>query len=424
MKKLSSIFVLIFVGSVITFAQTAYKKGDVISDFLFKKVLNSDSQNSSLKEIKNNITIIDFFGTWCHPCIKALPVLAEINKKYKSDVEIILISNEKEAQLAKFIKGRTDFLFPVVVDEGDAITNFFQPPALPYTIVINKENKIIAVTEAALITDEQIKNWLSQKISSDKKIEPVKTIENNPPAINNPPVMNIKKNDNEVIQLSQDFIYAAKTRNETASLIEQLKNLDSQQLLQKLPDDNSKKAFWINLYNGYTQVLLQQHPEKYKSRNVFFKSKQIEVAHQQFSLDEIEHGILRHSKTKWSLGYINKLFPSKRERQLRVKKLDYRLHFTLNCGAKSCPPIAFYNPETLNTQLDVATKAYLSGEAEYDSTSNIVHLPALMSWFRADFGGKRGMRKILKINKIIPDDTSPKIKFKKYDWTLALNNYK
>lgn len=424
MKKISSILVFVFLQIAISSAQRSYKNGDVIRDLSFKKILNSNSQNSSLKEIKNNITIIDFFGTWCHPCIKALPILGEISKKYKNDIEIILISNEKEAQLAKFIKGRSDFIFPVVVDEGDAITNLFQPPALPYTVVINKENKIIAITEAALITDEQIKKWLSEKISSDKKAEPANIVESNPTVSNKPAVMNDKKNSNEIIQLSQDFIYAAKIQNETAALIEQLKNLDYQQLLTKLPDDNTKKAFWINLYNGYTQVLLQQHPEKYKNRGAFFKAKQIEVAQKEFSLDEIEHGILRHSKIKLSLGYLNKLFPSKREKQLRVKKLDYRLHFSLNCGAKSCPPIAFYNPGTLDTQLDVATKAYLSGEAEYDSANNVIHLPALMGWFRGDFGGKKGMLKILKKNNIIPTDASPKIKFKKYDWTLALNNYK
>lgn len=417
MKKI--LFSLVFILSILTsFAQTAYHKGDIINDFSIKKILNAASSINSLNETQGNITIIDFFGTWCHPCVKAIPILTEINKKFKNDIKVLLVSNEKEAQLAKFIKGRTDFIFPVVVDEGDAITNLFQPPALPYTIILNKEKKIIAITEAALITDEQIKIWLAEKPTHNDTFVETKKGESKPI------VMPLAKSSNEIIQLSQDFIYAAKTHNETASLISKIKNLDYQELLKMLPDDNTKKAFWINLYNGYTQVLLQKNSEKYKNRGEFFKAKQIEVANQQFSLDEIEHGILRHSKTKWSLGYVNKFFSSKREKQLRVNKLDYRLHFTLNCGAKSCPPIAFYNPETLDTQLDVATKAYLSGEAEYDSVNNVIHLPALMGWFRADFGGKRGMRKILKKNNIISEKVSPKIKFKKYDWTLALNNYK
>ena len=141
-------------------------------------------------------------------------------------------------------------------------------------------------------------------------------------------------------------------------------------------------------------------------------------------MDDIEHGILRHSKIKWSLGHLNKLFPSKREKALRVDSLDYRLHFALNCGAKSCPPIAFYNAENLDAQLELATKAYLTSEAEYESAKNTVRLPKLMSWFRADFGGKKGIIKILQKYGLLAAGVKPAVEFKDYDWNLYLNNYK
>ena len=121
---------------------------------------------------------------------------------------------------------------------------------------------------------------------------------------------------------------------------------------------------------------------------------------------------------------LNKLFPGKTEKMLRADRLDYRLHFALNCGAKSCPPIAFYKPENINQQLDLATKAYLRGEAEYDEATNTVQLPTLMSWFRRDFGSKREMIELLRQLSIVPADKKPKIKFKEYDWTLYLQNYK
>ena len=96
----------------------------------------------------------------------------------------------------------------------------------------------------------------------------------------------------------------------------------------------------------------------------------------------------------------------------------------LNCGAKSCPPIAFYNPENINTQLDVAATAYLTAEAEYDEATNVLKLPAILSWFRRDFGGKQKMIELLKSKQLLNAGVNPKIKFKKYDWTLYLNNYK
>ncbi|MEP7080623.1 MAG: DUF547 domain-containing protein, partial [Ginsengibacter sp.] len=195
-------------------------------------------------------------------------------------------------------------------------------------------------------------------------------------------------------------------------------------LATTLSNDDLRKAFWINLYNGFTQYFLKKDPGRYKSRGKFFKSKQINVAGTDWSLDQIEHDILRRSKIKWSLGYLNKIFVSKKIKKLRVDKLDYRIHFALNCGAKSCPPIAFYDPNHINQQLDVATRAYLTGEADYDSTNNKLELPAIMGWFRRDFKGKKNMLKLLKKLDIVPQDKFPRISFKKYDWNLYLNNYK
>ena len=226
------------------------------------------------------------------------------------------------------------------------------------------------------------------------------------------------------IKVSQDFLYVARTGDTTANGIAALKNLNQDKLVAALNTDEARIAFWVNIYNGFTQVMLSKNPDQYKSKGVFFASRQIEIAGKLMSLDFIEHGILRHSKIKWAEGYIGKLFPSALEKKYRVNRLDYRIHFALNCGAKSCPPIAFYKPEKLSSQLNIATKTYLKGECEYDKNANTVTVPALMGWFRGDFGGKSGIRTILAKNGIIPEEAEPKIKFKSYDWTLYLNNYK
>ena len=421
MKKL--LFILLFAFALCllylpAISQTGIKKGDAIENIEVKKILNYPSSITYFSSLQNKITLVDFFGTWCVPCIKALPHLTEIKQKFKDDVGIVLISNETEAQLTKFIKARINFLFPVIVDENNEWNNLFQPPSLPYTVVINRSGKIIDITEAEAITETAIKGWLLNA-GMDTATNTVTIKKENKPNVMNPD----KKSDNKIVQLSQDFIYLAKTGESINDLSTQFKNTNYQTLLTSLNTDNAKKAFWINLYNGQTQIALKSNPDKYNNRNAFYKAKQIEIAGNKYSLDDIEHGILRHSKIKWSLGYLNKLFPSKKEKQLRVDKLDYRIHFALNCGAKSCPPIAFYNPETINEQLEVATKAYLTSEVEYDRSANLIKLPTLMSWFRADFGGKKGMIKILKKYNIVPEDANPKIKFKKYDWTLSLNNY-
>jgi thiol-disulfide isomerase/thioredoxin len=403
-------------------AQTGYKTGDVSADLKIAKLLNHPLTSSSLNKIHGTITIIDFFGTWCAPCIKALPELAKYKNIFKEDISILLVSTEAESKLAKFISSRQPFTFPMVVDEDNLFTNNFNPSSYPYTVVLDKNLKVLSITNAADLSEVILKKFIDE----GKQI--METKPTNPAAINEPVTNTIAKaykvSNNALVKLSQDFMYAAKTNEDVNTYTNQLKDLKYAALLTGLKTDDDKKAFWINLYNAFTNASLHKDPDQYKNRNQFFKAKNIIVAGKIFSLDKIEHGILRRSKIKWSLGYFSKLFPQKTEKDLRVDKLDYRIHFALNCGAKSCPPIAFYNPENINTQLDVASAAYLAAETKYDAETNILKLPAILSWFRRDFGGKQKMIELLQSKQLLKTGVTPQIKFKKYDWALYLDNYK
>ena len=225
-------------------------------------------------------------------------------------------------------------------------------------------------------------------------------------------------------QVAADWLYAARIGEPTDSLRAILATADKDALRATLNNDGARKTFWINVYNAATQSALKAAPERYKSRNKFFKAKFVTIAGQPLSLDDIEHGILRRSKSKLSLGYFGTLAPGRFEKDFRVDTLDYRIHFALNCGARSCPPIAYYTPDKIDAQLEQATKGHLKTETDYDSTRNTAAVSAFMGWFRADFGGKSGIRKLLREAGAILPDASPRIRFKPYDWDLYLNNFK
>ena len=430
MKK--AIFIFFSLITYAACAQKAYTVGSKFVDVPVQKILNNPlKQADGLNQLRKEITILDFFGTWCAPCIRALPNLSLLQKQFPDKLSVILISTEEPEQLVNFIKARSPFPFPVIVDINEVFTKHFQPPSYPYTVVINAEGKVLAITEAASLSGEKINGWLNQnQKKTEQNVDSIVRLMVSEPKLAEPvnvkvvKATNVAENTNPILEISRQFIYAAKTGNETGDLINKIAQLDFDSLKSGLSSDNEKKAFWINLYNGFTQVRLKNDPEKYKSRSAFFSGREMLVAGKLLSLDDIEHGILRRSKIKWSEGYLNKWFPNATEKVLRVDQLDYRIHFALNCGAKSCPPIASYNATELDKQLDLATKAYLSGEAVYDSTKNIVALPALMGWFRRDFRGKKQMLALLEKWQIIPERKEPSVSFKKYDWALYLDNYK
>jgi hypothetical protein len=69
------------------------------------------------------------------------------------------------------------------------------------------------------------------------------------------------------------------------------------------------------------------------------------------------------------------------------------------------------------------TTEYLQEQTTYDKETKTAKSVALMSWFRGDFGGICGAKKILKEYNITPEEPKS-LDFKSYDWTMLLGNYR
>lgn len=223
----------------------------------------------------------------------------------------------------------------------------------------------------------------------------------------------------QLIQLSEQLLLHVKTKQETKTLEKELLDISIEMLKRGLSDDSAKKAFWINIYNAYYQLL---YTRKQKRKPEIFTAKLIFIANTRFSLDDIEHGILRKYRWKYSLGYLVNIFAAPLIKELAVDIIDYRIHFVLNCGAKSCPPIGFYQYEKINEQLDKATRSFLLSETEIDDVRKQIWTSKILSWFRGDFGGERGIKSILSslLNQNLNDYT---ISFKKYNWEAQMENF-
>lgn len=165
------------------------------------------------------------------------------------------------------------------------------------------------------------------------------------------------------------------------------------QELQRVPveklDQDGRKAFFINVYNALVihSTVENGPPSNWLSRIKFFDKTSYIIGGHSYSLNDIENGVLRANKR----GPVQ-LFPpfgkSDPRRVICLIQLDPRIHFALNCGARSCPPIKTFSAENINEELQVATQAYLeTDEALWvDEEHSIVHLSSLLRWYSSDFG--------------------------------------
>lgn len=219
--------------------------------------------------------------------------------------------------------------------------------------------------------------------------------------------------------LSEHLLLTVKTGQSYTQTLETLSGLRIEDLEEELSDDRHKMAFWINIYNSFFQILSK---DLYLKQPKIYTAKQMRIAGRKISLDDIEHGILRRFRYKYSLGYLADPFVSSLIKRWAVTAIDFRIHFALNCGAKSCPPIAFYSVDKLEQQLELSSTSFIEVDSQIDHDNKIIHISRLFLWFLKDFGGRKGARSI--VGKYLQSDfTGYKIVYNPYSWEEDLNNY-
>lgn len=151
------------------------------------------------------------------------------------------------------------------------------------------------------------------------------------------------------------------------------------------------------------------------------------VGDDEFSADVIEHGVLRRNRRP---PFGARRLLRRRDRRLAAlpSEVDPRIHFALNCGARSCPAIRSYGAGEIERQLELATRSYVSEETTVDRAAGRVTLPKLLRIYRADFGPKDAQLEFV-ASRLEAEDAAwvrdnrdgLRVGYGSYDWTITLD---
>lgn len=166
MKKYFPLFIPMFIALFVLIGQAFFKSKDInakptearakinkhyesiFSDQKFKTLTEKEIL---LSVEKAPIVILNFWASWCIPCLEEFPSIVSLKKKFGDDKILVLgINTDEKNNLPEITKTMKKFgiNFPVVHDADGSITSAFKVSAIPVSIIFHK-GKVIEVSNGA-----------------------------------------------------------------------------------------------------------------------------------------------------------------------------------------------------------------------------------------------------------------------------------
>jgi len=213
----------------------------------------------------------------------------------------------------------------------------------------------------------------------------------------------------------------SRERGRLAAYLANLETLDFKRL--RIP---AQTSFWINVFNA---GVLRDSPELEfaagpRDVQAFFEQPRLKVGGFAFSLDEVQHGLLRGNVAKH--GRLRAPM-SRDDPRLAFMPIafDERMHFALYSAARSSPALRAFDGGNLDKQLESATSEHLRRTVRIEEGGAVVVLPRLLDWYAKDFGGERGALEfaLARLDEEAVDAVDRrqgrvKLQYAEFDWTL------
>lgn len=132
----------------------------------FPDLLITNISNAPVKEIylaknrDNKFYILNFWGTWCSPCIPEMDALAQLQKNNAGKLQVVGISDDDEERKSRYLKSKPSSLW-LATDTAYIIYRMLNLSSVGNSVIINPERKIVAVVRTDSINQQMIAKLFS-----------------------------------------------------------------------------------------------------------------------------------------------------------------------------------------------------------------------------------------------------------------------
>lgn len=132
-------------------------------EFYAKSFPDATGKSFPMADLKGHVVVINFWATWCVPCVEEIPSLSKISTSYGKKVEFIGIGIDSAANIAEFEK-KVQASYPLLVaasDGSELVRDFGDSMGgLPFTIIIDKKGNV-KNSKMGPVDEAELRRWLA-----------------------------------------------------------------------------------------------------------------------------------------------------------------------------------------------------------------------------------------------------------------------
>ena len=185
--------------------------------------------------------------------------------------------------------------------------------------------------------------------------------------------------------------------------------------------------FWLNVYNALAlqAVVARGLAGAGRLAKGFFADSCFVVGGHEFSLDDIEHGLIRGNAPRFRA--LRRQMPEGDHRlALAPYVFDERAHFAMHSACRSSPCLRVYGKDTISGALEDAACDYVREHVRVEEGGAVLRVPKLFQWYEPDFGSEAGVREFV-INRLEREEDIEALdrrggrcvlRYQDFDWTI------
>ena len=148
-------------------SQTGLASDPSIKAFFANSWQTADGKSANSENWRQKVLIVNFWASWCPPCVEEMPTLDKIAQDYASkNVLIVGIGIDSPSNIREFLE-KTHVSYPIVIGglEGSNLAKQMgnTQGALPYTVIINQKGKSI-FTKLGKISEEELRKVINSAL--------------------------------------------------------------------------------------------------------------------------------------------------------------------------------------------------------------------------------------------------------------------